>query len=289
MPSIRKTKTASGATAVQVVRYDNRKVVVLKHIGSAHKPEEIKALLESAQVWVEQMMRQPSLLVQKKRTLPLATVQYTGFSHKFAYEALTAITEQCGFDVSKNQLLFDLAFIRLIEPTSKLRSLKLLKQYFNIHYAERSMYRALPDFKEYKQELEETAVKCATERILGDLALVLYDVTTLYFETFKADDLRLPGFSKDNKPQQPQIVVGLLVTREGFPLGYKLFTGNTFEGKTMIPVLKAFAAKHQATTPIVVADAAMLSQTNIKKLIKQNLSYIVGARLANPCTRRVHR
>jgi len=80
--------------------------------------------------------------------------------------------------------------------------------------------------------------------IKDGLTMVLYDVTTLYFESFTADELRKPGSSKDNMHQQPQVVVGLLVTRKGFTLGYEVFAGNTFEGKTMLPVLDAFVAKY---------------------------------------------
>jgi transposase len=109
----------------------------------------------------------------------------------------------------------------------------------------------------------------------------LYDVTTLYFETFKSDELRIPGFSKDNKPQQPQVVIGLLVTHSGFPISYEIFPGNTFEGKTMLPVLEEFISEHKKTKPVVVADAAMLSDERLKELKGKKISYIVGARLAN--------
>jgi transposase len=116
----------------------------------------------------------------------------------------------------------------------------------------------------------------------ADLSLVLYDVTTLYFETHKEDEeLRARGFSKDNKPQQPQIVIGLLVNQTGYPLGYEVFPGRTFEGHTMLPILDAFVKQHRIKTPVVVADAAMLSRKNIKELEEAGYAYIVGARLAN--------
>ena len=115
-----------------------------------------------------------------------------------------------------------------------------------------------------------------------DLSLVLYDVTTLYFETFKEDDeLRKRGFSKDRKEGQPQIVIGLLVTNDGFPVGYEVFEGNKFEGHTMLPALKAFTVTHKVETPTVVADAAMISLENVKALTTEGYRYIVGARLAN--------
>lgn len=282
MASIRKIKTGSGAIAVQVVRYENRKVVVLQHIGSGHTEEEVAALIESGRVWMEQETFQPSLFPKKAmRTLPLSTSAYVGVSHRFAYDALYAIAGRCGFDGVHDALLLDFAMMRLIEPVSKKRSIILLERYFGIAYSERSVYRKLLRLKERKEDVEQLAIACAKSRLAADLSLVLYDVTTLYFETFDADDLRVPGFSKDNKSQQPQIVIGLLVTREGFPLGYEVFPGNTFEGKTMIPVLESFAKKHGVTTPTVVADAAMLSQTNIVDLKKKKLSYIVGGRMGN--------
>ncbi|MEK6527988.1 MAG: IS1634 family transposase [Nitrospirota bacterium] len=282
MASIRKTKTASGATAVQIIRYENRKVVLMKHVGSGHTPEEVAALVESGRVCLEQMTLQPSLFLKsERRTLPLATSQYIGVTHQFAYECLLEITKRCGFTTHSDRALVDFALMRLIEPASKLRSIELLKRYFKIVYARRSLHRALPHMQKRKAAMEQIAVACAKGVLHSDLELVLYDVTTLYFETFAADDLRIQGFSKDNKSQQPQIVIGLLVTRAGFPLGYEVFPGNTFEGNTMIPVLESFAKEHHVTTPTVVADAGMLSQTNISTLKKNGLSYIVGGRLAN--------
>jgi transposase len=103
-------------------------------------------------------------------------------------------------------------------------------------------------------------------------------VTTLYFESFKADELKIQGFSKDNKSQQPQVVIGLLVTQSGFPLSYEVFAGNTFEGKTRLPVVEKFISGHPLARPIVVADAATLDEERLTELQEKNISYIVGAR-----------
>jgi len=75
--------------------------------------------------------------------------------------------------------------------------------------------------------------------------LLFYDVTTLYFDTFEEDELRKNGFSKDNKSQQPQILVALMVTKDGFPVAYEVFPGNTFEGHTIVPVIKDFITKNE--------------------------------------------
>lgn len=282
MPSIRKTKTASGATAIQIVQYEKRKTIVMKHIGSAHTSEEISALIESADAWIAHHTPVQTLFGKtQRRTLALHTAQYIGVTHMLAYKTLHAVAHMCGFSALNEPLLLDLAIMRIVEPASKLRTIELLKRYFNIRYAKRSVYRILPKLIQHKKDVEAITVAWAKNGYSSDLALVLYDVTTLYFETFKADDLRIPGFSKDNKAQQPQIVVGLLVTREGFPLGYEVFKGNTFEGHTMLPVVQTFVRAHGVAMPVVVADAAMLSRENMHTLTEQGFSYIVGARLGN--------
>jgi transposase len=133
----------------------------------------------------------------------------------------------------------------------------------------------------HKADIEQSAYSVAEQMFKEQFYYILYDVTTLYFESFKADELKIQGFSKDNKSQQPQIVIGLLVTQSGFPLSYEVFAGNTFEGKTMLPVVEAFISKHPQAKPIVVADAAMLDDERLEELRGKNISYIVGARLAN--------
>jgi len=282
MPSVRKVKTPNGGVAIQVVRYKERKVVVMKHIGSTHVPEEISALVARAEAWIARETPQRRLFEKPSpRMLDLAHARYCGVRYAFAYDTLVAIMARMGWKTLQSPLLLDLALMRIIEPSSKLRAIALLKRYFGVEYAERTVYRTLPMLKERKAEAEKIAIAFAKDDLSSDLSLVLYDVTTLYFETFDADGLRVPGFSKDNKSQQPQIVAGLLVTREGFPLGYEVFKGNTFEGHTMLPVLDAFAKAHHVAIPTVVADAAMISRENVAKLKTRGLSYIVGARMAN--------
>lgn len=280
MASIRKTRTASGATAVQVVRYVNRRVVVLKHVGSAHDQAGIDQLVRHGLAWYE--AQAPGALFPDPTGPALVAegTEFLGAWHTFAHEFLRKVAEHCGLLALGDAMLLDLAIIRLVEPASKLRSLWLLGEHFDVHHARRSFYRRLPHMAGLKAHAEEIAVHYARNTLCDDLSLVLYDVTTLYFETFTADELRIPGFSKDNMPQQPQVVVGLLVTRTGFPLGFEVFPGNTFEGKTMLPILETFVAKHGVRTPTVVADAAMLSQDLLKEIAGRGMSYIVAARLA---------
>ena len=283
MPSIRKTKTASGSTAIQAVAYKNRKTIVLKHFGSAKTKEEFDALVKDADQWLSGYAKQPSVFVLEKvkRILPLGVNRCAGIRYSCAYAVLAGTFRRIGFAALADHLLLDLVIIRIFEPSSKLRAIKLIDRYFGIRYAQRTLYRALPKLFAHKEKAEAIAVSFAERQLPSGLSFVLYDVTTLYFESFEADDLRKQGFSKDNKPAQPQIVLGLLVNIDGFPLRYEIFAGNTFEGKTMLPVLRAFRDIHKTKTCSMVADAAMLSLQNIDDLKKEGLTYIVGARIAN--------
>jgi transposase len=118
-------------------------------------------------------------------------------------------------------------------------------------------------------------------KILKRINVVFYDMTSLYFEVEAEDDLRKIGFSKDGKFQNPQIMLGLLVGENGYPIGYDIFEGNTFEGKTLLPVLKSIQKRYHFGKPVVVADAAMLSQDNLEMLNRQKYPFIVAARIRN--------
>jgi len=115
----------------------------------------------------------------------------------------------------------------------------------------------------------------------GNISIVFYDVTTLYFESSDEDDLRKTGFSKDGKHQSPQIILGLLVSMDGYPLAYEVFEGNKFEGHTMIPVIESFKKKYDLSKLVIIADAAMLSKKNIGELIEKDYKFILGGRIKN--------
>ncbi len=282
--SIRKVRTASGATAVQVIRYAHGKRIVVRHIGSAHTDEELVVLCQEAEMAREQLSLQPSLFSITEKPSKLLHedhLQLSSVTHRFAYMALKKCSQLCGL-AFLHSLYQDFALMRIVEPASKLRTIELLANYFEISHPERSVYRLLPKLLEYKSAIEDAAYQTAIAHFGESFALVLYDVTTLYFESHEPnDDLRARGFSKDDKSKQPQIVIGLLVTHQGFPLKCEAYKGNTFEGHTMLDVVKQFQKRHTNSKPIIVADAAMLSQENMQLLEADCYQYIVEARLAN--------
>lgn len=289
---VRTVKTASDSTAVQVIRYQDRKRIVVKHIGSAHNAEEVLCLKQTAYKWIEQTTKQRSLFPfegkKKSALVPTDKLRNLGFRYAFAYEVISGVFRLFGFTQLASQLLLDLVVMRIIQPASKLESLKLLCQLFGIVHKRADLYRSIPSIICLKGKVENKVITFAKKHFAFDFSIVFYDVTTLYFETFKDDEdttrekgLRKKGFSKDNKVNQPQIVIGLIVTCEGFPVWYDVFEGNTFEGKTFIPTITEFKKRHKVESITVVADAAMISLSNITSLVANNLSYIVGARIAN--------
>ncbi|MFN8394003.1 MAG: IS1634 family transposase [Bacteroidia bacterium] len=280
---IRVVDTASGSRAVQLVYYRNRKRVIYKHVGSARTDEELSELRRLAQEILDGLM--PPLPFQGEagpaNVLDLGRSEFIGVYYGYFHETVGAVAAQVGFDSILSPLLLDLAIIRIFEPASKLRSIELLHEYFGIRHRRQAYYESAPLWLDLQGKAQSAAVGFAKARYSFQYDLVFYDVTTLYFESFTEDGLRRNGFSKDSKSQQPQVLVALMVTREGLPLAYEVFPGNTFEGHTIIPVIKEFIKRNKVVNFTVVADAAMLSASNIEQLEAEGINYIVGARMGS--------
>ncbi|MCC6933079.1 MAG: IS1634 family transposase, partial [Deltaproteobacteria bacterium] len=133
----------------------------------------------------------------------------------------------------------------------------------------------------YQKRVEQIAYRYTKQTLNGDLSVVFYDMTTLYFEAENEDDLRKIGFSKDGKFQHPQIMLGLLIGKDDYPVSYDIFEGNTFEGKTLIPVLQRAEQRFGLSRPTVVADSGLLSAANITSLTNEGYRFILGARIKN--------
>jgi transposase len=279
---IRVVKTASNAKAVQVVHYQNNKRVILQHIGSAHTEEALSDLVMIAEEWIKDYSKQLSIFPDENpnKLLHLNYCTFIGVKYHFFQKLVRAIQVKIKLD-ELPALLNDLVTIRIFEPASKLRSLELMEQFFSISHSRKNYYKIAPSCIDLKKTVEEKVVNFARTNYSFNFDILFYDVTTLYFETFEEDELRKNGFSKDNKSQQPQILIALMVSKEGFPVAYEVFSGNTFEGHTIIPVIKDFIERNNVKDFTVVADAAMISSVNVQQLVQNNINYIVGARLGN--------
>jgi hypothetical protein len=280
---IRVVNTASNAKAVQAVRYQNNKRIIVRHFGSSHTEEELKELLLLANEWLKDFSGQIPIFPEDNpnQLLHVDYCSFIGVYYTFFYEVISSIIKEIGLNELNHSLLRDLVIVRIFEPASKLRSIELLEQYFGVVHQRKNYYKMAPEWLTLKEKVEDKVVAFAKKIYSFNFDILFYDVTTLYFETFEEDELRKNGFSKDNKSQQPQILIALMVTKEGFPITYEVFSGNTFEGNTFIPVIQKFIVKHKVKEFTVVADAAMISAENVRQLIDNKINYIVGARLGN--------
>jgi len=255
-------------------------------MGTSHSDEELEILKKKAVIYIENnlgvipLFPEYSTNIKRQRISSIIdALEFVASRHNLIYETLLAWYDHLGFNQTNNPLLRDLAIVRLIEPTSKLKSVEFLARHFGINYSLTKVYREIPKLAVHQNIAEKIAVQYAVTHYEFSFALVFYDVSTLYFESFTESDLQKCGFSKDHKHGQPQIVIGLLVNELGFPIAYNLFEGDTFEGHTILPVLKDLCARHQIKTLTVVADAGMLSTKNVEQIMESGFSYIVGARL----------
>jgi Transposase DDE domain len=272
MAFIRQVKTASGALAIQIAHKRYGRISKIEHIGSAHTDEELKLLISLA----KQRMRgnQRSLFDDPQAEVEIGLQQ----SHSgLLLEVLKKQYTRLGFDDLHDEDFAYLCIARIVEPTSKLDSLRVLADLGITTSTRDRLYRCLSRVikKEYRRNI---ARLCFQHASTNGISLLLYDVTTLYFESQQEDDFRKSGMSKERR-LEPQIIVGLLVDQTGFPLSVTSFEGNKAETKTILPIITAFKKQHNVTDITIVADAAMMSKDNLKALTQAGYHYIVGSRL----------
>jgi hypothetical protein len=275
---VRTVKTASGATAVQIVWSSRKGSRQIEHLGSAHDEAQLEALKAAATQRLAAGQQSLDLDLGQNRTSD-GPLKITASCSQHLWDALCHAYRVLGFDraLDGDEVFRDLVLARIIEPTSKADSLRVLAETGVDPPAYRTVKRRLPAFA--KDAVRQALSKaCATHAQLGPASLVLYDVSTLHFETDVADGFREPGFSKERR-LDPQITLGLLTDASGFPLNVAAFEGNKAETATMVPVINAFKAAHRLTDVTVVADAGMISESNQVALQAAGLSFILGTRI----------
>lgn len=185
-------------------------------------------------------------------------------------------------NASITQIFRDIVLARVAKPMSKLSTVEMLEDNFGISLPLHKVYRMMDkvDDKVIKR-LNKITFRHTQSLFESGLDVVFFDATTLYFESFNEDELRRLGYSKDMKFNQPQVLLALLVTREGLPVGYKVFEGDIYEGHTLLPVLRELKKEYTINRVVLVADSGMLSRENLDFLESKGFQYIVGARLKN--------
>lgn len=282
---IRKKPNKSGIISVRIIDKSTGKYKVLKTIGSSSDLAEISLLLKKAKNELDNLTKQAQLPLYKTAELEFVDMLVNSIDSLSLVGPellLGKIFDEIGFDSMAEELFRHLVITRLVYPVSKLKTVDYLFKYKGIEMSVYRIYRYLD--KLHKHQIE-TVKAISLKHTLGlfnqHLSVVFYDVTTLYFEASDEDDLRKTGFSKDGKHQQPQIVLGLLVSAGGYPIDYEIFDGKKYEGDTLIPVIEHFLKKHKPEQLIVVADAGLLSSKNIQALKEKKFQFILGARIKN--------
>ena len=282
---IRKKRNPSGSVSVQVID-KSKGYRVVKTIGSARDPQEARRLVELGALFIERARGEYTLFPEDPhdraviadfvKGLGNASIRTMGPELIFG-----RLFDEIGFNAIPERLFRDVVVARLVYPTSKLKTTDYLYRYEGKTIGVQEVYRFLDRLDERYAEQAKQIAYGHTRKILRRIAVVFYDMTSLYFEAEDEDDLRKIGFSKDGKFQNPQIMLGLLVGEKGYPIGYDVFEGNTFEGKTLLPVLEQLQKRHGFGKPVVVADAAMLSRVNLDELDGAGYPFIVAGRIRN--------
>ncbi len=282
---VRKKLNKSGLISVQIIDKSSGKYRVAKTMGSSRDPDTIEAFVSHAKGFIPSLTGQQQFnfdIEQEKQIVDLFFKGIRQIQLAGPELVLGKLFNEIGFNKIKDELFRHLVITRLVYPVSKLKTTDYLFKYKGISIEVDKIYRYLDKLNNsHKEVVQQISYQHTLGLLDNDLSIVFYDVTTLYFEIEDEDDLRKTGFSKEGKHQHPQILLGLLVSIDGYPLAYEVFEGNKFEGHTMLPVIEAFKAKYQLGNLVVIADAGLLSNDNVQELQSKQYEYILGARIKN--------
>lgn len=283
---VRKKPNKSGTISVQVIQKENGYKVV-RTIGSSSDANEVERLVIQGRRFIKSLQApQPYLLPVASREDQVVDAFVASLSssqiHTIGPELIFGtLFDRIGFNAIPDEMFRHITMARLAYPVSKLKTVDYLHRYRGIQKTVDEIYLFLDRLADRHKGQAEAIAYEYSKRRLGQISVVFYDMTTLYFEAEDEDDFRKIGFSKDGKFQHPQIMLGLLVGERGLPIGYDIYEGNTFEGKTLLPFLENIQRKHGFDKPVVVADAGLLSKHNLRNLSLEKYQFIIGARLKN--------
>lgn len=282
---VRTKNNRSGSTSVQVIQKINGKYKVHKAIGCATTQQDIQKLINLGKQEIERVLAQLKLFSSESDLAVeqvVSSISNTDIRTVGPEIIFGKIYDSIGFNQINEELFRHLVISRLAFPLSKLKTVEYLYRYQGVRVNIDSIYRFLDKLNDkLKSQIEQIAFAHTLKVLNGNISMVFYDMTTLYFEASDEDDLRKTGFSKDGKHENPQIFIGLLVGLGGYAIGYDIFEGNIYEGHTLIPFIKKISAKFNLNMPVIIADAGLLSNDNIKALDSMGYEYIIGGRLKN--------
>ena len=302
----KKTYKKSKGVAIQIVesKRDGNRVSqkVLRHVGTAKHEHEIQGLVDFAEEIIQRMLHDRSPLFKH---LPFTPASDSGERNEdFEDVGLKSLggdkVYNCGIPDVFGKLFDDLGFnnlftgntaelnsrilkncvlARIANPTSKRKATKTLATEFGVRMHVDKIYRMMDqlDSKKVRQTVRNATLSILRHKV----SILFYDVTTLYFESFTPDEMRLFGFSKDRKFKETQVVLALITTTDGLPITYKAFSGNLHEIKTLLPVIEELQKEFDVASVDFAADRGMFCATNLAELEKAGINYVVGAKLRN--------
>lgn len=290
---IKRKKNRSGTTSIVVAEKIKGEYSELATIGIAKTNDEIEALVSQGREWIdrERQRRQPRLDLfgeerERCETERLNVEQFlsniTNITIDGADLILDRVFDNVGFNRIEDEVFRKLVKARLSYPASKAATVEYLKNHFDDDVSLSKIYRYLDRLSDSQHRIVQDISVEHTRQILGGhIGVLFYDVTTLYFESDYEDELRRTGFSKEGRHRNPQIILGLLVSMDGYPLAYCIHEGNKYEGHTMLPVVTEFVRRYNLEDFIVVADSGLMNNDNMAELERNGYKYIIGAKIRN--------
>ena len=279
---VRKKKNQSGSVSIQIIQKQQGKYTVIKTLGSSSEEEEIDRLFKRAQEYIPRLFNQITLFDDPSNLPRVDELSNDDIRVAGPELVFGKIFNHIGFNQIPDSLFKDLVISRITHPGSKLQLSEYLRENNRKEISADNIYYFMDKLNsKYKHQVEDISFTYTRKLLNGKIGIVFYDMTTIYFESSQPDELRMTGFSKDGKHQHPQIFLGLLVGRNGYPIGYDIFEGSIYEGHTLIPILEKFEKRFKFEKPIVVADAGLLSSENISTLTKNGYTFILGGRIKN--------
>lgn len=286
---VRKKQNKSGSISVQVIDTSGPRDKLIKTIGSSFDNLEIEALCKKGQAFISRYNGQQQIDLSYQEDRDFFKSMREGIQHiqMIGPELILGkLFDEIGFNKIPDSLFRHLVISRLVFPLSKLKTSEYLLRYHQVSVDINQIYRYLDKLVNIqKEQVQAISYEHTLNLFEGKLSVVFYDVTTLYFEASDEDDLRKTGFSKDGKHRNPQIVLGLLVSLEGYPLAFDIFEGNRFEGHTMLPVVEAFRERFQLDRLLIIADAGLLSNSNVELLLEKKYEFILGGKIKTESNR----
>lgn len=282
---IREKRNKSGSISVQVLQKIKGHNKLLKSIGSSKDEEQLVLLRRLAQEFIDDKLGQLKFDLPSEESSDSEWFDVVHRSIKSVKLVgpeliLGKLYDDIGFNQIIDPLFRHLVISRIIYPSSKLKTVRYLMEYEMKEYQVDKLYRYMDKLEAgLKTRIEQISFNHTKKILDGLMSVVFYDVTTIYFEAEREDDLRISGFSKEGKHKHPQILLGLLVSVDGYPLAYEIFKGNEYEGHTMLPVINKFKTRFNIDQLVVIADSGLLSKDNIEYLISTKQEFILGARI----------